>query len=226
MSAMSALRLVRLFPLPDVVLLPETTLPLHVFEERYRRMLADALDSDRLIGMQLLGGSGSGSGDGRPSVRAIGCAGEVVRHEPLEDGRSNILLRGAFRYRIEREPATDAPYRVAEVTVLPVAPLPASAAGGSGPARLRSLLVEGVRRLADSAGRRGARELSRRLSDEGLVNEAASRLGLDAEESYRVLAMDRLEDRYAWVLARIEGVQKRLDLLGPFRRPGGDARWN
>ena len=138
MSAMSALRLVRLFPLPDVVLLPETTLPLHVFEERYRRMLADALDSDRLIGMQLLGGSGSGSGDGRPSVRAIGCAGEVVRHEPLEDGRSNILLRGAFRYRIEREPATDAPYRVAEVTVLPVAPLPASAAGGSGPARLRT----------------------------------------------------------------------------------------
>jgi Lon protease-like protein len=222
----SGLRLVRLFPLPNVVLLPETTVPLHVFEPRYRRMLADALDSDRLIGMQLLRTDGEGGGGNRPGVCSIGCAGEVVHHEPLGDGRSNILLRGAFRYRIEREPATDAPYRVAEVTPLPVRPLPHVDRGGRGPAELRRLLAESVRRLADAAGRPGARALSQRLSDEGLVNEAASRLGLDAEESYRVLAMDRLEDRYEWVLAHIEGVQRRLDFLTPFRRPDGDPRWN
>jgi hypothetical protein len=58
------------------------------------------------------------------------------------------------------------------------------------------------------------------------VNEAASRLGLDAEDSYRVLAMDRLEDRYTWVLAHIEGVQRRLDFLGPYRRSEADPRWN
>lgn len=217
-------RLVRLFPLPNVVLLPETTVPLHVFEPRYRAMLADALESDRLIGMQLLRPDGAAGGGS--DVFAIGCAGEVVHHEPLEDGRSNILLRGTFRYRIEREPATLTPWRVAEVTPLPVAPLPPAGHGGRRPAELRRLLSGSVRRLADAAGRPAARELGRNLSDEALVNEAASRLGLDAEESYRLLAMDRLEERYAWVLAYVEGVQHRLDFLGPYRRPGADPRWN
>jgi Lon protease-like protein len=219
-------RIVRLFPLPNVVLLPETTVPLHVFEERYRTMLADALATDRLIGMQLLDPGSPPDGEGRPALLAIGCAGEVVLHEPLEDGRSNILLRGAFRYRIEAERATQTPYRVAEVRPLATVPLPPSGRQGRTPAELRRALTASVRRLADSVGRIAARDLPPRLSDEGLVNEALSRLSLDPLESYRILAMDRLEERYDWALAHIDGIQKRIDLLGPFRREGGDPRWN
>lgn len=221
---MSGRRLVRLFPLPNVVLLPGTTIPLHVFEPRYRRMLADALDSDRLIGMQLL--KPGDSGDVRPAVYSIGCAGEVVHHEPLEDGRSNILLRGTFRYRIDSEPPTDMPYRIAEITPIGIAPLPPADGAGRTPRDLRRALADGVRRLADGVGRASARELPARLSDEGLVNEAIGRLGLEPEEAYELLAMNRLEERYAWTLAHIEGVQRRLDFLSPFRRPGGDSRWN
>jgi Lon protease-like protein len=224
-EGVSGRRLVRLFPLPNVVLLPETTIPLHVFEPRYRRMLADALDSDRLIGMQLLKADGSGD-ERRPAVEPIGCAGEVVHHEPLEDGRSNILLRGVFRYRIEAERETDTPYRLAEVVPIGIAPLPEADAAGRTPGDLRRRLTDDVRRLADGVGRAEARDLPGRLSDEGLVNEAIGRLGLDPEEAYRLLAMNRLEERYAWTLAYIEGVQRRLDFLSPFRRPGGDARWN
>ena len=44
----------RLFPLPKVVLFPLVTLPLHIFEPRYRQMTADALAGDRLITMILL----------------------------------------------------------------------------------------------------------------------------------------------------------------------------
>ena len=219
---MSGRRLVRLFPLPNVVLLPGTTIPLHVFEPRYRRMLADALDSDRLIGMQLLKPGDSADG-ARPAVYSIGCAGEVVHHEPLEDGSSNLLLRGAFRYRIESEPHTDAPYRVAEVTPIGIAPLPAADRAGRTPRDLRRALADGVRRLADGVGRPAARELPVRLSDEDLVNEAIGRLGLEPEETYQLLAMNRLEERYAWTLAHIEGVQRRLDFLSPFRRPGCDS---
>ncbi len=222
---MSGRRFVRLFPLPNVVLLPGTTIPLHVFESRYRRMLADALDSDRLIGMQLLKPGDSGDG-ARPAVYSIGCAGEVVHHEPLEDGRSNILLRGAFRYRIDSEPPTDAPYRVAEITPIGIAPLPPADGAGRTPRDLRRALADGVRRLADGVGRAAARELPARLSDEGLVNEAIGRLGLEPEETYELLAMNRLEERYAWTLAHIEGVQRRLDFLSPFRRPDEDPRWN
>lgn len=222
---MRSRRLVRLFPLPNVVLLPETTLPLHVFEPRYRRMLADALESDRLIGMQLLRPGDPGDG-ARPAVYPIGCAGEVVDTETLEDGRSNILLRGAFRYRIDAEPPTGAPYRVAEVTPIGIAPLPPGDGAGRTPRDLRRRLADALRRLAIGLGRGEARELSPGLSDEGLVNEAASLLGVEPEEAYRLLAMDRLEERYAWTLAHIDGVQKRLDFLSPFRRPGDDARWN
>ena len=45
---------VPVFPLPDVVFFPDTTLPLHIFEPRYRRMTEDALRSDRLIAMAVL----------------------------------------------------------------------------------------------------------------------------------------------------------------------------
>ena len=219
-------RLVRLFPLPNVVLLPETTLPLHVFEPRYRALLADALASDRVIGMQLLDEDAPSDGEGRPALHTIGCAGEVVDHEALEDGRSNILLRGTFRYRIDAERPAATPWRVAEVTLLPATPLPRAGRAGRTPADWRRLLVECVRRLADSVGRSAARELPARLSDEGLVNEAVSRLGLAPLESYRILAMDHLEERYAWTLAHIEGVQRRLDFLGPFRHDDADPRWN
>ncbi len=225
MRGMPERRRVRLFPLPNVVLLPETTVPLHVFEPRYRAMLADALDSDRLIGMQLLR-PGESDGEARPALFSIGCAGEVVHHEPLDDGRSNILLRGAFRYRIEAEPPTDTPWRVADVTPIAIAPLPRADADGRTPKDLRRLLAESVRRLADSVGRAAARELPRRLSDEGLVNEAITRLALDPGEAYRLLAMERLEQRYGWTLAHIEGVQRRLDFLAPFRRPDADVRMN
>jgi Lon protease-like protein len=219
-------RVVRLFPLPNVVLLPETTVPLHVFEPRYRALLADALASDRIIGMQLLDLSAAPDAEGRPSLHAIGCAGEVVQHEPLEDGRSNILLRGTFRYRIETERPTETPWRVAEVTALKTEPLPRAGREGRTPEDWRRRLAEDVRRLADSVGRSGARELPRRLSDEGLVNEAISRLSLEPLECYRLLAMDDLEERYVWILAHIDGVQRRLDFLAPFRRDGADARWN
>jgi uncharacterized protein len=43
-----------LFPLPNVVLFPNVFLPLHIFEQRYRAMVSDALAGDRIIGMVLL----------------------------------------------------------------------------------------------------------------------------------------------------------------------------
>jgi len=47
-------RLIPPFPLPEVVLFPRVSLPLHVFEPRYRKMVADALNTHKTIGMILL----------------------------------------------------------------------------------------------------------------------------------------------------------------------------
>lgn len=217
-------RVLPLFPL-EAVLLPETRLPFHVFEPRYRRMLADALDGDRLVGLHTLDPAAPALPDGRPALLPFGCAGQIVENEPLPDGRSNIVLRGTFRYRIVSERQGRA-YRVAVVEETPVRPLPGGREGGPGRRDLRRILAGAVERLADSVGRSEARHLPASLSDEGLVNEAASRLGLGTDDRYLLLAMESLEERYAWVLDHVRSLQLRIDLLGPYRRPETDPRWN
>ncbi len=214
-----------LLPLLALALSPDTTLPLHVFEPRYRELLRDALAGERLIGMQTLDEEAASDPAGPPRVLPIGCAWEIVEHHPLEDGRSNILLRGLFRYRIERELAGRS-YRRAEVSVLPLEPLPLGDLKVPGRRDLRRLLSRLVAKLEISVGREGARELDPSLSDEGLVNEALSRLGLSAKDRYRLLELNRLEERYAETLERVVALQRRLDLLAPHRRPVFDPRMN
>jgi Lon protease-like protein len=216
-------RRIPLFPLPGVVFFPETTLPLHVFEPRYREMLADALAGDRILGVQLLDPEGRPRADGRPAVREIGCAGEIAEHEPLPDGRSIILLHGAFRYRIEREISGAKPYRIAEVSERPLRPLPA---GRPTPLERRQGLVAEIGRLAEAVGRLRIKELPPDLSDEGVVNEIVTRLGIDADDGYRLLAMEALSERYDWAEQFIRSMQRRLDLLAPFRAPKAEPRWN
>ena len=94
----------RLFPLPNLVLYPHVMQPLHIFEERYREMLEDALASDKLIAMAVLE-----AGLGRPITTAgrplseYACLGKVVAHHRLDDGRYNVLLLGVERVRIVKE---------------------------------------------------------------------------------------------------------------------------
>src|SRR5215470_17206415 len=95
--------LLPLFPLPNVVLFPNVFLPLHIFEPRYREMVADALTSDRLIGMVLLRPGWERDYEGRPPVYPIGCSGVVTHVDRLQDGRYNIVLRGLERFRILEE---------------------------------------------------------------------------------------------------------------------------
>lgn len=106
-----------IFPLPNVVLFPDARLPLHIFEPRYRQMTEDALRGERVIGMVLLASADSPEG-GLPPVFEVGCAGRILESQPLPDGRSNILLEGVRRFRIEREEPTDKLYRVARVALL------------------------------------------------------------------------------------------------------------
>src|SRR5205085_9622463 len=95
--------LLPLFPLPNVVLFPNVFLPLHIFEPRYREMVADAIAADRLIGMVLLRPGWDRDYEGRPPVFPIGCSGVMTHVERLADGRYNIVLRGLERFRIGEE---------------------------------------------------------------------------------------------------------------------------
>jgi Lon protease-like protein len=109
-----------IFPLPSVVLFPNVFLPLHIFEARYRQMVADALAADRTIGMTLLKPGYEEDYEGRPPVYPVGCSGVITHVERLPDGRFNIVLRGVEKFRIlgEVDPGIAQLYRRALVDPL------------------------------------------------------------------------------------------------------------
>src|SRR5262249_41945407 len=109
-----------IFPLPTVVLFPHVFLPLHIFEPRYRQMVADALSGDRLIGMTLLRPGFETDYEGRPPIYTIGCAGLITHFERLEDGRFNLILRGLDKFKVhgEEDVIGNRMYRRALVTMI------------------------------------------------------------------------------------------------------------
>ncbi len=114
-EALERLRGVRelpLFPLP-LVLFPGVPLPLHVFEERYRRLLADVRAGNQMFGVSYFDPEvATGT---RPAPGDIGCVAEVVETQPLPDGRANVMTLGLVRYRIESYVDAGDPYLVARV---------------------------------------------------------------------------------------------------------------
>ena len=69
--------MIPIFPLQDVMLFPNAFRPLLIFEPRYRAMIADALNGDRIIGMVMLRPGYEAEYEGRPPVYPIGCSGVV-----------------------------------------------------------------------------------------------------------------------------------------------------
>lgn len=106
-----------LFPLPNVILPPGTLVPLHVFEPRYRQMLAWTIERERLIAMALYDLHRGPDPDGTPAVHEIVGLGKVVDCVALEDGRSDLVLRGVMRCRIVAEDRSQ-PFRVATLEPL------------------------------------------------------------------------------------------------------------
>ncbi|MEM1109318.1 MAG: LON peptidase substrate-binding domain-containing protein [Planctomycetota bacterium] len=108
---------VRLFPLQSCVLLPHATVPLHVFEPRYRAMLRDALDSDGIIGMAVFAGDDwKHDYAGNPPLRPCVAVGYLAQDQRLDDGRHNILLHGICRAEIQEEkPLHPDGYRLAKL---------------------------------------------------------------------------------------------------------------
>ena len=106
-----------LFPLATVVFFPNTLLPLHVFEPRYRQMVKDIIDGERIIGMVLLKPGWEKSYEGNPEIYSVVGMGRIVNSEPLDDGRFNIVLYGLKRVKII-DIVKDIPYRLARVEIL------------------------------------------------------------------------------------------------------------
>lgn len=103
---------VPIFPLPEVTFFPSTVLPLHVFEARYRAMVADALGRDRRLGIVQLRPGYEPDYAAKPAVHDVAGAGEIVAATRLTTGRYDIAVRGDMRIRIIRELPSDTLYRL------------------------------------------------------------------------------------------------------------------
>ena len=185
---MSRILRVALFPLPGAILFPRSQLPLHIFEPRYREMVRDAMDGAGRIAMiqphQV-------DDDNKARLYDVGCIGEIVGVEELDEGRYNIVLLGSNRFRLIRETDIDAQYRCAEVDI--------EAFDDEEPAPLaliqRAEVEREARKLGDAMGLVVDWEAVTRLDDEMLVNAIAQVAPFDVGAKQALLEQDKLAAR-------------------------------
>lgn len=183
-----------IFPLPNAVLFPRTVLPLHIFEPRYRQMVAHCLERRLPIGIVLLK-SGQKAEGVREEIYDIGSAGEISRHERLEDGRYHILLSGRYRFRIQQLLPQEFLFRQARVESIPEK-VPATAdSDGLHGALLASFeeLTQGQESGDESEEE--SREALANLDFEALVNTLCSALRFDPLTRQKLLELDDLRGR-------------------------------
>lgn len=182
--------LIPVFPLPNVVLFPKTYLPLHIFEPRYREMVADAAAHGHCIGMALFREGWEQGYYGNPPIHEVGCVGQLVQKQDLQDGRSNIVLHGLCRYRITQE-IFEKPYRQARVA------LEDEDEGERMDHPLRETLWKVLETsLCNRDEAQSVRKLSTmNLPDAVLVNNLSMCLGLSPEDKQFLLESDRLPRR-------------------------------
>lgn len=101
-----------IFPLSGVVFFPNTLLPLHIFEPRYRAMVAFCIEHGWPLAMVMIQPGYEAQHLGAPPVSEVGCVGDLIHHERLPDGRYHIILRGLSRIAIEEELDEGTPYRL------------------------------------------------------------------------------------------------------------------
>ena len=203
-----------IFPLPQVALFPHAVLPLHVFEPRYREMVKDCLAGDRRMAVAALEPGFESDYQGRPSVRPLCGLGELVAHETLPDGRSNIILRGTHRVRIVEELPPDQSYRVVRFETLPDEYAP----DFDRVRAVRDLLV-----LADQlalklpSGADTLRELARSEDDPGPLSDVlAAALVTDPADRQALLELTDVKTRVDRVGAEIAAILTRFaDSRGP-----------
>ncbi len=210
--------LLPIFPLPSLVFFPETRLPLHIFEPRYRQMVQDAIEGSGRIGMILLKPGWELSYYGAPPVYEVGTVGTIEHSVALPDGRFNIVLNGVVRYRV-LESIADEPYRTARVIAVPERQPESMEAYAQ-----RQWLTELSQRYLESLpGRMEVPELQSVRLD-ALANALIMSLDLSPGEKQVLLELDEVTARCERVGEELQKRIEGLEFLAPYRRDGDPSR--
>ena len=179
-----------LFPL-DVVLFPGAPLPLHIFEERYRTMLADCLERDERFGLV------PAEDNAQPSTGAVGCTAHIRATERVADGRSNIVVVGESRFVLEQYLEEGLPYAVGSVNEFRDLPSPAAT-----PDQLEELRRQGREYLEVLLVLNDATPEAPEFAEdaEALSFQVAAALDLDLELKRRLLTLRSTAERVTLLL--------------------------
>ena len=193
---------VRLFPLPNVVLFPRVIQPLHIFEPRYKQMVEDALEDNRLIALCLLQPTAGLGGSTSPIYPDI-CIGQILQEERLPDGRFNLLLQGVSRAKIISEVNNGKLYRTAKVEILHDVPNSSEENAD----RMRTRLVKRMTKWftqQPSAKEQLDRLVNSDLSLGNLCDVFSFALPLSVDMKILLLQLVNVEDRASLLLEVIE----------------------
>jgi Lon protease-like protein len=171
------------FPLPRTVLMPGALLPLHVFEPRYRDLVAYCMERARLMAVATLCDGYEEEYYGAPALHPTLGIGEIVAHQPFPDGRCNLALKYVGRAALAEELTIDTPFRLFRAE--PIADNNSSAKGEM--RQLRLLLFQ-----LGMASAKVASEAQRlaELEDEVMVDSLARKV-LDSPELQLAYLRDR-----------------------------------
>lgn len=183
--------LLPLFPL-DLVLLPGATLPLHIFEPRYREMIGECIEQKRTFGVVRAKEQG---------ISDVGCTAEIVTvANTYPDGRMDIVTRGIDRFEV-MQVNQDRSFLQAEVLYLrdsPDAPAPGD-------------ITKAVKLHGEILSLAGAKpESSLAVEDGRLAFHIASSVPLDLDFKQNLLAMNSEAERIAALIGFFEAILPKL----------------
>ncbi len=199
---MAETKRISIFPLAGALLFPGMHLPLHIFEERYRALINDAMARDRQIGMIQPKETGN-----HPALFDIGCVGKIIDIEALEDGRFNIVLEGTARFRVIEELDASTAFRQVEAEIEDDIEFDEVLASAE-----RAALEMESRKFAELQGYQVDWDSIGRLDDMAFVNGIAQIAPFDVASKQALLEVDGLANRAELI----------IQLLQFFGRQDGD----
>jgi len=191
-----------LFPL-QIVLFPGSSVPLHIFEERYKTLIRECIAEKKEFGVNLIHEN---------EVLKVGCAARVstVLHR-YEDGRMDIIVQGTRRYRLERYQQTDAPYIVGSVRFLTTSREDTNSVLAADTVILYNEFVSKVYR--DKVA-----QIDVHAREEGLSFRLAQKAGMDLLRRQKLLESDSENDRLEMLNVYLTAMLPRLDRLEEVER--------
>jgi Lon protease-like protein len=202
-----ALAALKVFPLHGVAVLPGTPAPFHIFEPRYRALVADALEGDRIVAVPGLFGP-SDAHAMRPPLRAVCGAGVIEEVERHEDGRFDIVVRGLARVRLVQELPPNRLYREFKAELIEdVLPPGGPGALSEQLAALRRLVYDLATRLPAESGAEQLAEAVAQMKDPSAIADLVGAAAVsEPEPRQRIVEEADVARRLELVMGEVAGV--------------------